>query len=81
MSLFWMFLLSQILQTKDTSNPFSLAVFNDMLYWTDAKKRVVLGARKVSGKDGQILLKRQRQPFGVKVRTNVTTKTHTPVWI
>lgn len=38
-----------------------------MLYWTDAKKRVVHSAHKVSGKNGQILLKRQRQPFGVKV--------------
>lgn len=57
----------QILQTKDTSNPFSLAVFNDMLYWTDAKRRVVHSAHKVSGKNSHILLKRQRQPFGVKV--------------
>lgn len=57
----------QILQTKDTSNPFSLAVFNDMLYWTDAKKRVVHSAHKVSGKNSHVLLKRQRQPFGVKV--------------
>lgn len=59
--------LPQILQTKETSNPFSLVVFNDVLYWTDAKKRVVRSARKVSGKKGHILLKRQRQPFGVKV--------------
>ncbi|TWW60722.1 putative vitellogenin receptor [Takifugu flavidus] len=57
----------RILQTKDTSNPFSLAVFNDMLYWTDAKKRVVHSAHKVSGKNSHILLKRQRQPFGVKI--------------
>lgn len=66
---FWFFFFSlpQILQTKETSNPFSLAVFNDMLYWTDAKKRVVHSAHKVSGKNGQILLKRQKQPFGVKV--------------
>lgn len=62
------FFMSQILQTAETSNPFSLAVFNDMLYWTDAKKRVVRGARKVSGKNGHVLLKRQRQPFGVKAR-------------
>lgn len=57
----------QILQTKDTSNPFSLAVFNDMLYWTDAKRRVVHSAHKVSGKNSHVLLKRQRQPFGLKV--------------
>lgn len=57
----------QILQMKETANPFSLAVFNDMLYWTDAKKRVVQAAHKISGKKRQILLKRPRQPFGVKV--------------
>lgn len=37
-----------------------------MLYWTDAKNRVVRGARKVYGKNSHVLLKRQRQPFGVK---------------
>ncbi|CAJ1068342.1 low-density lipoprotein receptor-related protein 2-like isoform X2 [Xyrichtys novacula] len=57
----------QILQMKETTNPFSLAVFNDMLYWTDAKKRVVQAAHKTSGKKHQVLLKRPRQPFGVKV--------------
>lgn len=57
----------QLLQIKETANPFSLAVFNDMLYWTDAKKRVVLAAHKISGKNGQVLLKRPRQPFAVKV--------------
>lgn len=64
----------QILQTKETTNPFSLAVFNDMLYWTDAKKRVVLTAHKITGKNGQVLLKRPRQPFGVKVSKLVGLK-------
>ncbi|XP_041792301.1 very low-density lipoprotein receptor [Chelmon rostratus] len=57
----------RILQMKETSNPFSLAVFNDMLYWSDAKKRVVLAAHKTSGKNHQVLLKRPRQPFSVKI--------------
>ncbi|XP_035021786.1 low-density lipoprotein receptor-related protein 2 isoform X2 [Hippoglossus stenolepis] len=57
----------RILQMKETSSPFSLAVFNDMLYWSDAKKRVVQVAHKISGKRHQVLLKRQRQPFGVKI--------------
>ncbi|KAA8592929.1 hypothetical protein FQN60_018384, partial [Etheostoma spectabile] len=52
---------------KETTNPFSLALFNDMIYWSDAKKRVVLAAHKISGKNCQVLLKRPRQPFGVKV--------------
>lgn len=57
----------QILQMKETTNPFALAVFNDMLYWSDAKKRVVQAAHKISGKKHQILMKRHKQPFGVKV--------------
>nr|XP_061804188.1 very low-density lipoprotein receptor-like [Nerophis lumbriciformis] len=57
----------QILQMKETTNPFSLAVFNDMLFWSDAKRRVVLAAHKVTGKNVRVLLKRLRQPFGVKI--------------
>ncbi|XP_013877868.1 very low-density lipoprotein receptor isoform X2 [Austrofundulus limnaeus] len=57
----------KILQLKETTNPFSVAVFNDMLYWSDAKKRVVQAANKFSGKNCQILLKRPGQPFAVKL--------------
>ncbi|XP_061673825.1 very low-density lipoprotein receptor isoform X2 [Syngnathoides biaculeatus] len=57
----------QILQMKETANPFSLAVFNDMLYWSDAKRRVVVAANKITGKNVRVILKRQRQPFGVKI--------------
>lgn len=59
---------SQILQIKETANPFSLAVFNENLFWSDAKRRVVLSAHKTTGKNSQVLLKRLRQPFAVKVR-------------
>ncbi|KAK7933606.1 hypothetical protein WMY93_004502 [Mugilogobius chulae] len=55
-----------VLQMKDTNDPFSLAVFNDMLYWSDTKRRVVQGAQKLTGKNRLVLLKRPRQPFGVK---------------
>lgn len=58
---------------KETTNPFSVAVFNDMLYWSDAKKRVVQAAHKISGKKRQVLLKRPRQPFAVKVNKCLTT--------
>lgn len=51
---------------KETTNPFSLAVFNDMLYWSDAKKRVVQVAHKITGKNRKVLLKRPRQPFAIK---------------
>uniref|UniRef100_A0A8C6WTV1 EGF-like domain-containing protein n=1 Tax=Neogobius melanostomus TaxID=47308 RepID=A0A8C6WTV1_9GOBI len=57
----------QILQMKETTNPFSLAVFNDMLYWSDTKRRVVLATHKLTGKNRQVLLKRPQQPFGVKI--------------
>ncbi|XP_026042641.1 low-density lipoprotein receptor-related protein 2 isoform X1 [Astatotilapia calliptera] len=57
----------RILQIKETTNPFSVAVFNDMLYWSDAKKRVVQAAHKISGKNHQVVLKRPRQPFAVKI--------------
>ncbi|XP_059193208.1 very low-density lipoprotein receptor [Centropristis striata] len=57
----------RILQMKETTNPFSLAVFNDMLYWSDSKTRVLLTAQKISGKNSRVLLKRPRQPFGVKI--------------
>uniref|UniRef100_A0A3Q2YMN6 Low-density lipoprotein receptor-related protein 1B-like n=1 Tax=Hippocampus comes TaxID=109280 RepID=A0A3Q2YMN6_HIPCM len=57
----------QILQMKETANPFSLSVFNDMLYWSDAKRRVVQVAHKITGKNVRVLLKRLKQPFGVKI--------------
>lgn len=64
----WCFCINvQILQLKKTTNPFSVAVLNDMLCWSDAKKRVVQAANKFSGKNRQILLKRPGQPFAVKV--------------
>ncbi|XP_047448033.1 very low-density lipoprotein receptor [Mugil cephalus] len=57
----------RILQMKETTNPFSVAVFNDLLYWSDAKKRVVQAAHKIHGKNRRVLLKRLRQPFAVKI--------------
>jgi len=60
----------QILQMKETTNPFSVTVFNDMLYWSDAKRRLVQAA-KLSGKNHQVILKRLRQPFAVKVSKDV----------
>ncbi|KAF7654632.1 hypothetical protein LDENG_00066940 [Lucifuga dentata] len=57
----------RILQLKESTNPFSLAVFNDMIYWSDPRKRMVQAAHKITGKNHQVLLKRLRQPFAVKV--------------
>lgn len=60
----------QIFQ-METTHPFSVAVFNDMLYWSDAEKRVVQAADKFSGKHRQVLLKRLKQPFAVKVSLEI----------
>ncbi|XP_061586431.1 very low-density lipoprotein receptor [Cololabis saira] len=57
----------KIFQIKETTHPFSVAVFNDMLYWSDTEKQVVQAANKSSGKNRQVLLKRLRQPFAVKI--------------
>ncbi|XP_037115763.1 very low-density lipoprotein receptor [Syngnathus acus] len=57
----------RILQMKETANPFALAVFNDMLYWSDAERRVVQAAHKMTGKNVRVLLKRPRQPFSIKI--------------
>ncbi|XP_012735945.3 very low-density lipoprotein receptor [Fundulus heteroclitus] len=57
----------KILQMKETTNPFSVTVFNNLLYWSDAKRRVVQAVNKLSGKDRQVILKRPGQPFAVKI--------------
>ncbi|XP_056135703.1 low-density lipoprotein receptor-related protein 4 [Lampris incognitus] len=57
----------RILQMKETTNPFSLTVFEDLVYWSDAKRRIVQAAQKVTGKNRQVLLKRPGQPFGIKI--------------
>ncbi|XP_023814493.1 low-density lipoprotein receptor-related protein 1B [Oryzias latipes] len=57
----------RILQMKKITYPFSVAVFNDMLYWSDAKQRIVQAATKLSGKNRQIVLKRPGQPVALKI--------------
>ena len=59
---------------KETSNPFSLTVFNDMLYWSDAKRRTIQGTQKITGKGHQVLFKRPGQPFGLKVCVDYISK-------
>lgn len=54
---------------KKVTYPFSVAVFNDMLYWSDAKQRIVQAATKLSGKNRQIVLKRPGQPVALKVKS------------
>ncbi|KAL7847835.1 hypothetical protein AOLI_G00225530 [Acnodon oligacanthus] len=57
----------RILQLTETQSPFSVAVFNDMVYWSDIQRQAILGAHKTSGKNCTVILKRPGQPFGLKV--------------
>ncbi|XP_054906763.1 very low-density lipoprotein receptor [Poeciliopsis prolifica] len=57
----------KIFQLKETTYPFSVAVFDDLLYWSDAKRRVVQAVDKLSGKNRQVILKRPGQPFAIKI--------------
>ncbi|KAL0979642.1 hypothetical protein UPYG_G00187630 [Umbra pygmaea] len=56
-----------LLQMMETTNPFSVTVFNDMIYWSDTKRRTIQGAHKITGKNRKVLLKRPGQPFVLKV--------------
>uniref|UniRef100_A0A4W4GM80 EGF-like domain-containing protein n=1 Tax=Electrophorus electricus TaxID=8005 RepID=A0A4W4GM80_ELEEL len=57
----------KLLQLTETPSPFSVAVFNDMIYWSDTQRRAIYGAHKVTGKNPKVILKRPGQPFGLKV--------------
>ncbi|XP_024294925.1 very low-density lipoprotein receptor-like isoform X3 [Oncorhynchus tshawytscha] len=57
----------KILQLTETTNPFSVTVFNDLLYWSDTKRGTIQGANKITGKNCKVLLKRPAQAFGLKV--------------
>ncbi|KAL2087738.1 hypothetical protein ACEWY4_016566 [Coilia grayii] len=56
----------KLLQLPETPSPFSVAVFNGMVYWSDTKRRTIQGAHKVTGKNRKVILKRPSQPFGLK---------------
>ncbi|XP_058267647.1 low-density lipoprotein receptor-related protein 1B [Hemibagrus wyckioides] len=57
----------RMLQLTETSSPFSVAVFNDMVYWSDAERMAIRGAHKITGKNHKVIIKRPGQPFGLKV--------------
>lgn len=60
----------KLLPLAATSSPFSVAVFNDMVYWSDTQGRAIHGAHKITGKNKKVILKRPGQPFGFKVSVN-----------
>lgn len=57
-----------MLQLTQIKNPFSVAVFEDKIFWSDLKTRTVQHVEKTTGKDRTVLIKRSGQPFGLKVR-------------
>ncbi|KAM9734824.1 uncharacterized protein ACNS7B_014278 [Menidia menidia] len=65
----------KILQMAETPSPFSVAVFNDHVFWSDTKRRTIRSANKRTGKDQKVLLKRPGQPFGLKVMHAVSQPT------
>ncbi|XP_016411830.1 low-density lipoprotein receptor-related protein 2-like [Sinocyclocheilus rhinocerous] len=57
----------RLLQLSEMPSLFSVAVFNDMVYWSDTHRRSIQGANKLTGKNRRVLLKRPGQPFDLKV--------------
>lgn len=56
-----------MLQLTQIKNPFSVAVFEDKIFWSDLKTRTIQRVEKTTGKDRTVLIKRSGQPFGLKV--------------
>ncbi|XP_023692329.1 low-density lipoprotein receptor-related protein 2 [Paramormyrops kingsleyae] len=57
----------KLLQLTETPRPFSVAVFEDMVYWSDTERRTVQRANKHTGKHRETLLKQDRQVLGVRI--------------
>uniref|UniRef100_W5N3V0 Si:dkey-88l16.3 n=1 Tax=Lepisosteus oculatus TaxID=7918 RepID=W5N3V0_LEPOC len=57
----------KLLQLTESPNPFSVVVFNNMIYWSDTKRRTIQKANKITGKNRSVFLKRLGQPFGLKI--------------
>lgn len=64
----FVFIILQFLQLSEMPSPFSVAVFNDVVYWSDTRRRAIQGANKLTGKNRRVYLKRPGQPFDLKVR-------------
>ncbi|XP_050002772.1 low-density lipoprotein receptor-related protein 1-like isoform X2 [Alexandromys fortis] len=60
-----------MLQLTQIKNPFSVAVFEDKIFWSDLKTRTIQRVEKTTGKDRTVLIKRSGQPFGLKIMHEV----------
>ncbi|KAI4529639.1 hypothetical protein MG293_020317 [Ovis ammon polii] len=48
-------------------SPFSVAVFEDEVFWSEMKTRTVQRMKKMTGKNRAVLIKRLEQPYGLKI--------------
>ncbi|KAB1257521.1 Low-density lipoprotein receptor-related protein 2 [Camelus dromedarius] len=56
-----------MLQLTQVKSPFSVAVFEDEVFWSEMKTRTVQRMKKATGKKRAVLIKRFEQPYGLKV--------------
>uniref|UniRef100_A0A8C4MG86 EGF-like domain-containing protein n=1 Tax=Equus asinus asinus TaxID=83772 RepID=A0A8C4MG86_EQUAS len=56
-----------MLQLTQIKNPFSVAVFEDEVFWSEMKTRTVQRMKKTTGKNRAVLIKRFEQPYGLKI--------------
>ncbi|KAM6984683.1 vitellogenin receptor [Aplochiton taeniatus] len=68
----------RLLQLTETLSPFSIAVFDSQVYWSDTRRRTIQSANKITGKGRKVLLKRPGQPFGLRLmhplaQSNIST--------
>ncbi|XP_074209522.1 low-density lipoprotein receptor-related protein 2 isoform X1 [Camelus bactrianus] len=56
-----------MLQLTQVKSPFSVAVFEDEVFWSEMKTRTVQRMKKATGKNRAVLIKRFEQPYGLKV--------------
>ncbi|XP_045666824.1 low-density lipoprotein receptor-like [Ursus americanus] len=60
-----------MLQLTQIKSPFSVAVFEDEVFWSEMKMRTVQRMRKTTGKNRAVLIKRSQQPYGLKIMHEV----------
>lgn len=82
-NLWFLYNFFQLLQLSEMPSLFSVAVFNDMVYWSDTHRRSIQAANKLTGKNRKVLLKRPGQPFDLKVRIHAVhiTKCHPSIYL
>ncbi|XP_060092507.1 low-density lipoprotein receptor-related protein 2-like [Heteronotia binoei] len=57
----------KVFQLDQIHSPFSVAVFEDYVFWSEMKTRTVQKVHKKTGKNREVLIKRHGQPYGLKV--------------